>query len=82
MVASQQQGVGLTTQNINKYKQPEPDNINKVPVPGRRFKAKTIICGEMTLQRTTKHYDQHKRAKRHVRTVEPSQHKECRSINA
>ena len=63
---------GLTTQNINKQKQTQPDDINKMPVPSRSFKAEAIIRLKVTFDRTEQHDQEHERANGHVGAMKAS----------
>lgn len=61
---------------VNEQVQTQPDNVNKVPVPGRAFETEVVIGGEVAFDDTEENDGQHGSAKNDVETVEASQHVE------
>ena len=44
------QATTILRQDVNKQEQPNPNHINKVPVPRCRFKTKLIIMAKVALK--------------------------------
>jgi len=73
--------IALTAPNVHCSKQEQPNNINKVPVPDRRFKPDVTLWQEMTFLSTDQTNGQKDRSNNNVEAVKPSRHEEVCTIN-
>jgi hypothetical protein len=66
---------------VHKQVQAQPNNVNKVPIPGCTFKTKVVIGSEMPLHHAHKNHGQHRRAQQHMKAMKTGQHVKQRAIS-
>src|SRR5690606_38794459 len=67
---------------VNEYEQPEPNDVDKVPVPRHGLEREMPLRREMAAQHAQPYDEQHDRSDQHVEAVEAGQHEERRPVNA
>ena len=70
------------TPNVNAGEQEQPDDIDKVPVPGCSFETEMVIILKVAANRPYQADEQEDRTDDHMETVEAGGHEEGRRINA
>jgi len=61
------------SQPIDDDVQPQPHDVNKVPIPRGAFKREVMVRREMAANHANQHHGQHRAAEEHVETVEACQ---------
>ena len=69
-------------QPVNEHKQPQPDHVDEVPVPGHRLEGKVVFGREMPLDTAYQDNQQHGGTQGHMQSVEAGQHEEGRAVHA
>ena len=67
--------------DINRGKQEEPDNVHKVPVPGRSFEAGVLFRREVAAHRTQQTNSKEVGSDHNVQTVEHGRQDEVRAVD-
>ena len=63
-------------QPVHQNIEAKPNYVNKVPVPSCSFKAKMLICAEVTFLQAQSDKQKHQHANEDVKTVKTRQHEE------
>jgi len=68
-------------QPVNENKQTQPDDIDKVPVPGHCFECEVVVGAEMPFHTASQYRDQHDCTHGHMKSMKAGQHIEGRAVN-
>ena len=75
-------GTADTSVNVHEDKEPEPDHVHEMPVPGDRLETEVIFRFEMALHCTNRDHREHDGAEGDVHAVETGQHEKGRAVDA
>ena len=64
----------LNLQPVNQDVQPQPNHIDKMPVPGCALKAKMFIWAEVAFLQSQRDEQQHQHADKNMEAVETGEH--------
>src|SRR6516165_5074978 len=67
---------------IDAHEEEQPDDVDKMPIPGRRLEAKVVIRFEMASPGPVEAHDQKRGSDNDVETVKPGRHEKGRRIDA
>ena len=73
---------GVPLEDIHKEKQHDPDDIDKMPIPGNCLKAEVLVWFEMAFSAAEHDDGKHDCAKRYMHAMKSGEHEKGRSINS